>query len=104
MFFGEPAIAFANIRKSLKPSGRFVFVCWRALSENPWMEVPLQAALPFIPPVEMPDPTAPGPFAFADASRVRTILVDAGFGSVETSPFDARIGGVDLEHTLTLAS
>ena len=103
MFFSEPATAFANIRTSLKPGGRLVFVCWRALSENPWMEVPLQAALPFLQPVEAPDPTAPGPFAFADASRVRTLLTSAGFGSVEISPFDAVIGGADIEQTLKLA-
>ena len=60
MFFSDPATAFANIRTSLKHGGRLVFVCWRALSENPWMEVPLQAALPFLQPVEAPDPTAPG--------------------------------------------
>jgi SAM-dependent methyltransferase len=103
MFFSEPATAFANIRTSLKPGGRLVFVCWRALSENPWMEVPLQAALPFLQPVEAPDPTAPGPFAFADADRVRTLLTSAGFGSVEITPFDAVIGGVDIEQTLKLA-
>jgi SAM-dependent methyltransferase len=97
------ATAFANIRTSLKHGGRLVFVCWRALSENPWMEVPLQAALPFLQPVEAPDPTAPGPFAFADASRVRTLLTGAGFGSVEISPFDAAIGGADIEQTLKLA-
>ena len=45
MFFSDPATAFANIRTSLKHGGRLVFVCWRALSENPWMEVPLQAAI-----------------------------------------------------------
>jgi SAM-dependent methyltransferase len=103
MFFSDPATAFANIRTSLKHGGRLVFVCWRALSENPWMEVPLQAALPFLQPVEAPDPTAPGPFAFADASRVRTLLTGAGFGSVEISPFDAAIGGADIEQTLKLA-
>jgi SAM-dependent methyltransferase len=102
MFFSEPATAFANILTSLKPGGRLVFVCWRALSENPWME-PLQAALPFLQPVEAPDPAAPGPFAFADASRVRTLLTSAGFGSVEISPFDAVIGGADIEQTLKLA-
>jgi hypothetical protein len=67
------------------------------------MEVPLQAALPFLQPVEAPDPTAPGPFAFADASRVRNLLTSAGFGSVEISPFDAVIGGADIEQTLKLA-
>ena len=53
--------------------------------------------------VAPPDPTAPGPFAFADPNRVRSILVDAGFGSVTINPFDADIGGGDLEQTLKLA-
>ena len=82
MFFSDPVAAFRNIRASLKRGGRLVFVCWRPLAENPWMLAPLQAALPFIPPVAPPDPTAPGPFAFADASRVRSILSDAGFAAV----------------------
>ena len=103
MFFSDPVAAFRNIRASLKRGGRLVFVCWRPLAENPWMLAPLQAALPFIPPVAPPDPTAPGPFAFADAGRVRSILSDAGFALVTTEPFDARNGGGDLEQSLKLA-
>lgn len=103
MFFSDPVAAFANIRASLKPGGRLVFVCWRSLGENPLMQAPLQAALPFIPPVTPPEPTAPGPFAFADASRVHAILGDAGFSSVTIDPFDARIGGGDVDQSLTLA-
>lgn len=103
MFFSDPVAAFSNIRASLKPGGRLVFVCWRPLGENPWMQAPLQAALPFIPPVAPPDPTAPGPFAFADPSRVRSILTEAGFASVTTDPLDARIGGGDVEQSLKLA-
>jgi hypothetical protein len=34
---------------------------------------------------------------------VRTLLTSAGFGSVEISPFDAIIGGADIEQTLKLA-
>jgi len=103
MFFNDSASAFANIRESLKPSGRLAFVCWRALAENPWMQAPLEAALPLLPPVAPPDPTAPGPFAFADANRVRSILSQAGFASVTISPFDALIGTEDIEQALTLA-
>ncbi len=103
MFFSDPVTAFANIRASLKPDGRLAFVCWRPLNENPWMRVPLQAALPLLPPVAPPDPTAPGPFAFADPSRVRSILADSGYDSVTLNPFDADIGGGDLEQTLKLA-
>jgi SAM-dependent methyltransferase len=103
MFFSDPVAAFANIRASLKPDGRLAFVCWRPLDENPWMQAPLQAALPLLPPVAPPDPTAPGPFAFADPNRVRSILADSGYGSVTINPFDADIGGGDLEQTLKLA-
>jgi hypothetical protein len=37
------------------------------------------------------DPDAPGPFAFADEGRLRTILSDAGFGDVDVQRFDAAI-------------
>ena len=67
------------------------------------MEAPLQAALPLLPPVAPLDPTAPKPFAFADPNRVRSILADLGYGSVPINPFDADIGGGDLEQTLKLA-
>jgi SAM-dependent methyltransferase len=103
MFFADPVAAFANIRASLKPNGRLAFVCWRPVGENPWMHAPLQAALPLIPPIAPPDPLAPGPFAFADASRVRSILAAAGFKSVGIEPFDTNIGGADLAQTLMLA-
>ena len=63
MFFSDPVAAFVNIRKALKPAGRLAFVCWRPLEQNPWMHAPLDAALPLLPPLPPPDPTAPGPFA-----------------------------------------
>jgi hypothetical protein len=67
------------------------------------MKFPLDAALPFIPPVAPPDPTTPGPFAFADTRRIRSILSEAGFGSMTIKPFDTRIGGADVAQTLAPA-
>lgn len=103
MFFGDPVAAFANLQRSLKPAGRLAFVCWRPFAENPWMGAPLVAALPFIPPPPPLDPLAPGPFAFADADRVRAILTEAGFTAVDIRPHDTQIGGGDVEQTLQLA-
>jgi SAM-dependent methyltransferase len=102
MFFSDPIAAFANIRRALKPHGRLSFVCWRALQENPWMLAPMDAARPLLPPTPPADPLAPGPFAFADADRVRSILQAAGFGSVQIKPFDAQIGSGDIDSTLAL--
>lgn len=50
-----------------------------------------------------PDPSTPGPFAFAEASRVRSILSDAGFSVVTATPLDSPVGGTALERTLKLA-
>jgi SAM-dependent methyltransferase len=82
MFFSDSTTAFANLRTTLKPGGRVAFVCWQALTENPWMFVPLMAAAQHIQLPPPPEPGAPGPFAFADADRVRGILTGAGFVDV----------------------
>ncbi len=95
MFFAEPVVAFAHMRGALKPGGRLAFVCWRAMAENPWMVSPVMAAIQALgaaPPRS--DPHAPGPFAFADAARLRKILADAGFADIAIEAFDMpmRIG------------
>ena len=88
MFFAEPARAFANLRTALKPSGRLAFACWRKFDENPWLQVPLRAALEHVPPLPRPGPEDPGPFSFASEQRVRRILANAGFQSVMLEPRD----------------
>ena len=60
MFFAEPVRAFANLRTALKPSGRLAFACWRKFDENPWLQVPLRAALEHVPPLPRPGPEDPG--------------------------------------------
>ncbi len=102
MFFSDPVAAFANLRRSLRPGGRLAFVCWRPFVENDWMRVPMMAALPLLAPPAPADPTAPGPFAFADPERVMGILKDAGFAEMAITPFDTRIGGSGLDQTVAL--
>ena len=103
MFFSDPVAAFGNLRKALKPGGRLSFVCWRAFQDNLWMRAPMAAALPLLPPSAPMDPLAPGPFAFADPDRVRTILADAGFTDVRLAAFDTLIGGSSIDQTVDLA-
>jgi len=95
MFFADPRAAFANLAKALRPGGRVIFVCWRTFPENPWMAVPMMAALQHIPPPPIPGPEDPGPFAFASQDRVRGILEGAGFSNVAFEPIDQElhIGG-----------
>jgi SAM-dependent methyltransferase len=82
MFFTEPVTAFTNLRSALRRGGRLSFVCWQAAVQNPWIAVPMRAAAPLLPPFTPPAPDAPGPFAFADSERVRSILTRAGFSQL----------------------
>ncbi|MCR9195932.1 MAG: class I SAM-dependent methyltransferase [Hyphomonas sp.] len=100
MFFDDPAAAFANIRAQIRTGGRMAFMCWQALPLNDWAFAPFQAALPLLreaPP--SPDPTAPGPFAFADKDRVAGILTEAGWQNSSIEPFETEITlpGDDVE-------
>ena len=101
MFFGDPAAAFKNIRRALKPLGRLVFVCWRTLAENFWARVPMQAGAEHLPPLPRPGPEDPGPFSFGDRGRVERILSDAGFGAPTVRPLDRPIRlGKDIDEAL----
>jgi SAM-dependent methyltransferase len=86
MFFAEPAVSFANLRRALRPSGRVAFACWREPRENPWMMAPLQAIYQHVPKLPPQGPEDPGPFAFASEARVNRILGEAGYRSIEMEP------------------
>jgi len=87
MFFDDPEAAFSNLRSALAPQGRLAFSCWQPLKDNDWTWIPIQAALQHVAPPERADPHAPGPFAFADPERVRSILGAAGFGNINLQSF-----------------
>lgn len=104
MFFDAPAEAFANLHRALTKDGRLAFVCWRTMPENPWLSVPLRAALPLLPPLPPTPPGTPGPFAFADSAHVTTLLTEAGFTDIRLTPFDADLilGSIDDALTQSL--
>lgn len=92
MFFDDPAAAFTNLRRALRPGGRLAFVCWRSAAENPWHTVPFEAAREAAGVAVAPDPPgAPGPFAFADSEHVLGILKHAGFRDAAVQPCDLQL-------------
>jgi len=93
MFFVDPIAAFANIRKAAHKQARLAFICWRSVKENEWASLPYGVAKPFLPERVPADPFAPGPFAFADAGRLRAILEAAGFRNIGIEKFS---GVMDL--------
>jgi len=86
MFFADPALSFANMRRAMKPSGRLAFACWREPRENPFFMVPLQAVYQHVPKLPPVGPEDPGPFAFASEERVTRILTEAGFSGIAMEP------------------
>jgi SAM-dependent methyltransferase len=88
MFFADPQAAFTHLRRALRPGGRLAFACWRSPRENPWLLLPLQAAVRHVPRLPEQHPEDPGPFAFADRNRVQGILAAAGFDRIEIQPHD----------------
>jgi SAM-dependent methyltransferase len=87
MFFEDPAVAFANLRRSLRDGGRLGFACWQELFANEWMFVPGAAALAVTGgPPNLPGPGRPGPFSLCDPAVVADLLGSAGFADVDVSP------------------
>lgn len=95
MFFDEPSAAFEHLRTISAPTSRLAFTCFRSPEENTWMSG-LASLVPGGAPAR--DPTAPGPFAFADPHRVRAILESAGWSGVRIEPLDfAYIAGAGAD-------
>ncbi|MFZ5718370.1 MAG: class I SAM-dependent methyltransferase [Pseudomonadota bacterium] len=90
MFFEDPAAAFANIRRAVRPDGTLTFVAWRSPAENPFMISAALAAAPFLPAMAPPEPNAPGQFGFADGDRVLRILQTAGWREAKVAALDLR--------------
>jgi len=91
MFFADPVAGLANLRRSLRPSGRLAFACWQAPSANLWMALVNRAAAKLFDLPAPPPHDAPGPFAFADRERIETVLAAAGFTAIEISSCERRL-------------
>lgn len=98
MFFQDPAAAFANLARALRPGARIAFLCWQGLQKNPWAFEPLQAVrslAPELPAPEMLSADKPGPFRFGDPQLVRGYLGAAGLQDIAIVPHETRmaVGG-----------
>src|ERR671932_1397015 len=82
MLMIDPAAAFAETRRVLRPGGRLAFSVWAARERNPTLSlagnvlVELGHTLP-------PEPQEPSAFFMADPERIRKFVVGAGFAEVE---------------------
>ena len=82
MFSPEPARAVNEIRRVLKPLGRFGIVVWDEPSRNPFSMLLVDVMSQFVALPPLPDAGAPGPFRFAAADAFQAIVRSTGFSTV----------------------
>ena len=88
MFFVDPQAAFANLRRAASDEAKLRLIVWRSAAENPFITTAERTAAPWLPQLPVRRPGAPGQFAFAEAQRVRELLVASGWQGVEIRPLD----------------
>ncbi len=89
-FFENPVVGLKNIRRALKPGGTMTMIVWRAIEDNPWLGLPKEIVLNFLPPPgEDARTCGPGPFSMADQEMVTKQLEIAGYDGIEFERIDA---------------
>ena len=80
MFFANPVQGLRNMRTALEPGGLMTMIVWRNIDDNPWLGLPKQVVLGFLPPSgEDARTCGPGPFSMADQETVTGMLGSAGY-------------------------
>jgi len=88
MFFDDPVAAFANLRRAGAPDAKLCSIVWRGPEENPFMTTAERAAAPLLPDLPPRRADAPGQFGLADARRMRAILEESGWTTIDIQPID----------------
>ncbi|MBX4957508.1 class I SAM-dependent methyltransferase [Rhizobium lentis] len=79
MFFADPAAAFANVARAMRPGARLVWMVWQSREHNEWSEAIRQAlAAPAAVSADAPDP-----FSLGDQAIATALLGAAGFTSID---------------------
>lgn len=88
MFFDDPLAAFSNIASAMRPGGRLAFLCWRKLSGQQVVALPLYL-LATLAPSMMAGGAAGGPYSLANPLRTKRMLAAAGFSAPTLTPIEA---------------
>jgi len=92
MFFENPVAAMRNMRKALKPGGRFTMIVWRDMADNPWLGAAKAIALKHLPqPGADARTCGPGPFSMADQELVTAQMKASGFTDIVFERVDAPV-------------
>lgn len=79
MFFADPAAAFANIGRAMRPGARLVWMVWQGRDRNEWATVIRQALEPGV----ALSAEVPPAFSLGDQAVATNVLNASGFVSVD---------------------
>lgn len=77
MFFTDPAAAFTNIGRAVRPGARLVLMVWQCRRRNEWFTMVRDAV--GVDPVRVPDSGGDDPFALGDLDTTTAALATGGF-------------------------
>ncbi len=108
MFFTFPGLAMKNIRKSLKPGGRFSQIVWRKREDNGWLHEAELCTKEIVPIIAHEDTDAvhcgPGPFSMAGPDMVSDMLQSTGYERISFDRFDCDMSiGKDISEAIDFA-
>ncbi|MBA8880770.1 class I SAM-dependent methyltransferase [Phyllobacterium myrsinacearum] len=79
MFFADPAAAFANVARAMRPDARLAWMVWQGQERNEWSGAIRQALAPGT----AVSADAPNPFSLGDPATAAKLLSAAGFVSID---------------------
>jgi ubiquinone/menaquinone biosynthesis C-methylase UbiE len=100
---GDPPPALREVRRVLRPGGRFAFSVWAERARNPWMTVPA-AVMVDLGHMEPRRPDRGDPFAERSSEHTAQLLRDAGFADAETEELPMRYRFADGDELWAFAS
>jgi ubiquinone/menaquinone biosynthesis C-methylase UbiE len=84
-FFPDRAAAAAEIHRVLAPDRRFVAAVWQGIARQPFWKAFTEIEARNLAPLGLSTEDVKLPFSWGDAERMRSLLEEAGFASIELS-------------------
>jgi SAM-dependent methyltransferase len=102
MLLADPVAGLTGVLRAMRAGARLAATVFRDGRVNPWLPLAMLGAAAHLGPLPpLPVGDEPGPFAFADASRVARLLAAAGFTGIDLQPYDVALDAPDDPEAVT---